>query len=120
MSAPCRVTLAEVSTLPNNVDADLIWLCMSLVAARHALDAMFFRASDLWSGYEDIGDIESQMAALRLEIRQLSAEISETPAHTMAGMQARGAAIRAVLVLHFGIDNALAVRRHAGVARRSG
>lgn len=96
-------------------DLVLIQLCSRVVAVRRDQGALQARMFDLQPD-DLVHDVTfNHILALDDEAKQLAGQIAKLPARTQLGVQARAAAVHALLPMDFGVEDLVPIDWHKGM-----
>ena len=94
---PTKPAVAGVDLDTDSPDLVLVQLCARIVADRKQQDSLTEQMFDLLPGDSNCDMVERQLYELDDETRQLALLVGELPALTTQGVQARAAAIKAMM-----------------------
>lgn len=98
-----------------SIDAALIQLCTRIVADCRQQAALQEWMFDLLPDDDDYDVVSRRIQDLDDETRHLAARVGKLPARTAEGIQARAAAIMAMMPVDFGLADWVPINWHAGM-----
>lgn len=114
-SATPAIAGAELLTTDDDPDLELKQLCARIVSDCKQQSILQEQMYDLVPYDPDYDRILSRIQELDDEARQLAERVGKLPAHTPEGIQARAAAIKALLPTDFEIGDLVPIDWHRGM-----